>query len=81
MEENFFTFEDPAFAVLAALETKKAIAEYNESCEDEKEKVVVTGYGIHTSDMLIIPGTDIHWGDAVNTASKLGICSCHLPPR
>ena len=22
--------------------------------------------------MLIIPGTDVHWGDPVNTASKLG---------
>ena len=29
------------------------------------------GTGLHVSKLLVVPGTDIHWGDAVNTASKL----------
>jgi len=32
----------------------------------------VSGFGVHTGQLLHIPGTDIHWGDPVNTASKLG---------
>jgi len=32
----------------------------------------VTGYGLHHGQMLFIEGTDIHWGDPVNTSSKLG---------
>lgn len=33
---------------------------------------VVTGWGIHQGDVLLVPGTDVHWGDPVNTASKIG---------
>lgn len=32
----------------------------------------MTGYGLHHGQMLFIEGTDIHWGDPVNTSSKLG---------
>ena len=32
----------------------------------------VSGFGLHLGDLLLIPETDVHWGDAVNTASKLG---------
>ena len=30
------------------------------------------GWGVDSGDLLIIPGTDVRWGDAVNTAGKLG---------
>ena len=34
--------------------------------------VKMQGWGVDVGDLLVIPGTDVHWGDAVNTASKLG---------
>merc|ERR1719210_1694957 len=33
---------------------------------------VVTGWGIHQGEVLLVPHTDVHWGDPVNTASKIG---------
>jgi len=27
---------------------------------------------MHSGLLLFVPGTDIHWGDPVNTSSKLG---------
>ena len=27
---------------------------------------------MHSGELLLIKGTDVHWGDPVNTASKLG---------
>ena len=32
----------------------------------------LSGFGIHLGKMLFLSGTDVHWGDPVNTASKLG---------
>jgi hypothetical protein len=29
-------------------------------------------FGVHTGNMIFVPGTDVHWGDPVNTSSKLG---------
>lgn len=45
---------------------------YNIGVSDIKDKVKVSGYGIHSGELLYIPDTDVHWGDPVNTASKLG---------
>lgn len=33
---------------------------------------IVNGWGIHTGEVLLMPNTDVHWGDPVNTASKIG---------
>ena len=32
----------------------------------------LSGFCIHLGKMLFLSGTDVHWGDPVNTASKLG---------
>ena len=29
-------------------------------------------FGVHQGNMIFVPGTDVHWGDPVNTSSKLG---------
>lgn len=71
MEENFFFFEDPVDALLACLEARKTVKQMNEGKPPEAQ-VHVKGFGLHFSEVLVIPGTDVHWGDAVNTASKLG---------
>merc|ERR1719350_2758386 len=36
------------------------------------ESGVVNGWGIHQGDVLLVPDTDVHWGDPVNTSSKIG---------
>jgi len=64
-------FEDSNDAIRAALDTRAALKEYN-SKQKKKNILDVTGFGIHTGELLFIDGTDIHWGDPVNTSSKLG---------
>eukprot|EP00547_Thalassionema_nitzschioides_P004212 CAMPEP_0194217550 /NCGR_PEP_ID=MMETSP0156-20130528/21591_1 /TAXON_ID=33649 /ORGANISM="Thalassionema nitzschioides, Strain L26-B" /LENGTH=521 /DNA_ID=CAMNT_0038946633 /DNA_START=44 /DNA_END=1606 /DNA_ORIENTATION=+ len=69
-EEELWIFPNPSDAVLAVLDAKDAIQERNQCYDDDK--IDITGWGIHMGTMLVIPNTDIHWGDPVNTASKLG---------
>lgn len=61
-EPQLYFFENPLDAVTACLSARKAIAAYNKEHPDLM--IPYTGMGIHTSDLLIIPGTDVHWGDA-----------------
>jgi len=51
---------------------KERITAYNKDCKVHFDKIHLTGYGMHTGEMLFIEGSDIHWGDPVNTSSKLG---------
>jgi len=70
LEDVLFTFDEPANALLAALACRR-IANKVSSLEGGP-KIMVQGYGIHFGEILFVRGTDIHWGDPVNTASKLG---------
>ncbi|CAE7602648.1 unnamed protein product [Symbiodinium sp. CCMP2456] len=63
LEAELWIFERPADAVNAALAARDA-------CRNAG--IGMQGWGVDSGDLLIIPGTDVHWGDAVNTASKLG---------
>jgi len=36
------------------------------------DSLILQGIGIHSGDIVWIPNTNVHWGDPVNTASKLG---------
>jgi len=72
LEDVLWIFEDSDNALKSAIEIKNMFLEYNKTEEDEKWKIKVTGFGMHTGKMLFIEGTDIHWGDLVNTSSKLG---------
>jgi class 3 adenylate cyclase len=51
---------------------KNTMKEYNANHKDAKDHIGVSGYGIHQGEILFFQGTDIHWGDPVNTSSKLG---------
>lgn len=51
---------------------KEKLTAYNKTCKVHFDKIHLTGYGMHTGEMLFIEGSDIHWGDPVNTSSKLG---------
>eukprot|EP01130_Rhizamoeba_saxonica_P001669 TRINITY_DN11541_c0_g1_i1.p1 TRINITY_DN11541_c0_g1~~TRINITY_DN11541_c0_g1_i1.p1 ORF type:complete len:405 (+),score=95.56 TRINITY_DN11541_c0_g1_i1:40-1254(+) len=70
-EQCLILFDDSKEAVRFMIEGRKAVVAYNQD-KDEKHKLPLTGFGAHLSDLLYIPTTDIHWGDAVNTGSKLG---------
>jgi hypothetical protein len=74
LEDELFIFYEPSDAVLAALDAKDAILHYNSALtkEHEKDTLNIHGWGIHVGTMIFVEGTDIHWGDPVNTASKLG---------
>ena len=75
LEDELFIFYEPADAVLAALEAKAAVAHYNANLPAERKDdraLDIEGWGIHNGTMIFVEGTDIHWGDPVNTASKLG---------
>eukprot|EP00756_Hemistasia_phaeocysticola_P024279 Hpha_TRINITY_DN15939_c1_g9::TRINITY_DN15939_c1_g9_i1::g.71710::m.71710 len=64
-QRDLFFFTTPAGGVRAAIAARKLVAtlEYPD---------IITGWGIHVGEVLLVPGTDVHWGDPVNTASKTG---------
>eukprot|EP01102_Stenamoeba_stenopodia_P018910 TRINITY_DN7014_c0_g1_i3.p1 TRINITY_DN7014_c0_g1~~TRINITY_DN7014_c0_g1_i3.p1 ORF type:complete len:127 (-),score=22.74 TRINITY_DN7014_c0_g1_i3:12-392(-) len=49
-----------------------AIERFNSEKTEAEDRVALKGFGIHHGDLLIIPNSNVHWGDPVNTASKLG---------
>jgi len=67
---NYWLFDDASNALRAILTAKQAILTHNALCAPEFNWPV-KGFGLHTSPMLVLPGTDICFGDAANTASKL----------
>lgn len=62
--ERLFVFDRELEAIAAALMMRKKYAQVGEDA--------FTGFGVHVGVMLYVPGTDVTWGDVVNTASKLG---------
>lgn len=72
-EDVLYIFEDPASAVLTAVACRRRLNEENKKHQDTgAPHVTIKGFGVHVGMMLFVNGTDIHWGDPVNTASKLG---------
>jgi class 3 adenylate cyclase len=72
LEDSLWIFENSCDALKAAMSMQKALINYNRHQTDKFDEIHVTGYGLHHGQMLFIEGTDIHWGDPVNTSSKLG---------
>lgn len=66
-----FMFETVSDAFVTTIELRGAFEEHNKQAK-EALKIPITGYGLHVGDVLYKKGTEITWGDAVNTASKLG---------
>ena len=69
-EPFIYLFEDAGAAVQAALEIKTLFVEVNMAATGAS-LVPYSGFAIHYGDMLVVPGTNVHWGDPLNTASKL----------
>lgn len=67
-EPSLVFFRKVEDAFLAAIQLRHLLHKYN--AENPEHKIPVDCIGLHCGDVLIVPGTDIHWGDAVNTASK-----------
>lgn len=73
VEDVMYLFQDPVDAIMAALQIRDLTTSISAQLRsDEKPTVVIKGYGIHLGEVLNISGTDVHWGDPINTASKLG---------
>lgn len=72
LEDLLWIFENVTDALLAALDVRQAIRTLATDPTPNTPRFEVTGYGIHCGSLLLIEGTDVHWGDPVNTASKLG---------
>eukprot|EP00933_Yihiella_yeosuensis_P034897 TRINITY_DN2839_c0_g2_i2.p1 TRINITY_DN2839_c0_g2~~TRINITY_DN2839_c0_g2_i2.p1 ORF type:complete len:774 (+),score=239.75 TRINITY_DN2839_c0_g2_i2:107-2428(+) len=72
LEEMLYLFDSPVDAVLGALGAREAVDDFNSQQNSAAEKVLISGWGIHSGPILMFEGTDIHWGDPVNTSSKLG---------
>eukprot|EP01062_Namystynia_karyoxenos_P069689 TRINITY_DN65164_c0_g1_i1.p1 TRINITY_DN65164_c0_g1~~TRINITY_DN65164_c0_g1_i1.p1 ORF type:complete len:444 (+),score=144.30 TRINITY_DN65164_c0_g1_i1:102-1334(+) len=60
-QRDLFFFTAATGALQATLDAKSAV-----------DGAVITGWGLHCGEVLLVPGTDVHWGDPVNTASKVG---------
>merc|ERR1712048_1438315 len=66
-------FRSSADAVLAAVEGKKVCGEHNVVAHAKGLcPIEIEGWGVHEGSMLCLHGTDMYWGEPVNTASKLG---------
>ena len=72
LEDVLWIFKDPVDALQAVLHMKKELAKYNKKHPGLGNEMGISGYGIHMGEMLFINKTDVHWGDPVNTSSKLG---------
>jgi hypothetical protein len=72
LEDVLWFFETPRAALEAALKITAKLKEYNKTHTALTERISITGFGIHKGEILYYAGTDVHWGDPVNTSSKLG---------
>ncbi len=72
LEDVLWIFEDSTDALKSAVDIRNSMKEYNACHHHAKDHIGVSGYGVHSGEILFFEGTDIHWGDPVNTSSKLG---------
>lgn len=72
VEDMLWIFDSPSDAVMGAVEARRLISIFNASPVATGSRCRVSGWGVHLGNILFVKGTDVHWGDPVNTASKLG---------
>lgn len=72
LQDLVWLFKTPSDALLAVVEARHAVKAESEEASPGLARAEVTGYGIHFGSLFIIEGTDVHWGEPVNIASKLG---------
>eukprot|EP01047_Picozoa_sp_COSAG01_P038820 COSAG01_NODE_3169_length_6472_cov_67.100581_2_plen_499_part_00 len=71
VEEALILFDSSEDAVFACLDMQQACG-VRSATRDDNWHAAVTGYGVHVGPVLFVKDADVHWGDPVNTASKLG---------
>ena len=73
LEDVLYVFTSPSDALAASLAARQTVENWNEDNRlNHKDELEITGFGMHTGKIIFVEGTDIHWGDPVNTSSKLG---------
>ena len=73
LEDVLYVFKDPEDAMDACIAAKGALDADNERRKKNGQDMIeISGFGMHTGTIVFVEGTDIHWGDPVNTSSKLG---------
>jgi len=70
MSHLIFFFDDPVKALEACIEARREIVEVLNA--NEEDMVPLKGFGLHIGKVLVVEGTDILFGDPINTSSKLG---------
>lgn len=68
VEDILHVFDSPVNAILMAVAMQRAVPRPGPG----QTGVAIRGLGLHVGELLYLPSTDVHWGDPVNTASKLG---------
>lgn len=71
MLEPVLVFFDTAEQALRAALWFQALVEEHNQDRPPEEHLPLDNVAVHEGSVLLVPGSDIHWGDPVNTASKL----------
>jgi len=69
MTSMIFFFHDPVLALKACMKARELIRERNRL--EGVTTFPFTGFGMHKGKILVVEGTELLIGDAINTASKL----------
>ena len=77
LEYNIFAFDRVEAAIEAALVIRDGVISARQlgsrtGAGGDGVPLEITGMGVHRGELLVVRGTDVHWGDPLNTASKLG---------
>ena len=70
LESNVWIFRKTSHAIKGALAIKEMMRERNRF-QDDVARVDLEGAGVHVGHIIMVPGTDVHWGDPINFAAKL----------
>jgi class 3 adenylate cyclase len=70
VEPTLYLFQNVLSAVRCAVALSQLLRVHNDAAETTL-RVSPGGFGVHVSELIVIPHSDVHWGDAVSTASKL----------
>jgi class 3 adenylate cyclase len=71
LEENLFFFSSPLDALRAMIKMNRTILRYNKTVTHPTKVIPLKGIALHSGDVVVVPNSNVHWGDPVNTASKL----------
>jgi hypothetical protein len=72
IEDVLYFLDDAVDAILVGLACVELLdKQHQQRAAEGTPRILISGIGMHVGKVLHVPDTDIHWGDPVNTASKL----------